>query len=308
MANGPARASGVASYASDSTSSFIPALWAAKLVQKFYATTVFGEIASIDYQGLITGQGDKVTIRTRPTITIRDYVIGEGLKYEKPASPSVDLNIDKAKYFGFELNDVEEYQADINLMSEFTDDATEQMKTEIDTGILGDIYGDVDAANTGATAGVKTGKYNMGSASDALSLTKATVLDWLVDVKGVLDEQKLPQTGRWLCIPSYIAGLIMKSDLRDASLTGDSQSPLRNGRIGNIAGLNIYITDNLHTDGSGVTDVIAGHKAGLTFASQMTRMDNIANPSDFGNLVRGLNVYGYKVIEPKYLVHSVVTA
>src|SRR3954468_24560624 len=78
---------------------FIPEIWSGKLIEKFYATTVLAAISNTDYQGEITNQGDKVHIRTRPTITIRDYQAGQSLLVERPASNIVDLTIDKGKYF-----------------------------------------------------------------------------------------------------------------------------------------------------------------------------------------------------------------
>jgi len=306
MANGITRASGTPSYASDSASSFIPQLWAAKLVEKFYRTTVFGDIANTDYEGTISNMGDKVTIRTRPDITIKNYQIGQDLDYENPTSTAVNLNIDQGKYFGFKINDVDAYQSDISLMNEFTDDATEQMKISIDTDVLGSIYADVHGENAGNTAGAKSGSIALGSADTPLAVTKTNVLDWIVDMGTVLDEQEVPETGRWLLLPPWVVGMIKKSDLKDASLAGDSTSIMRNGKVGMIDRFTIYNTNGLHVD-TGKTDVIAGHKSGLTFASQMTQMETLKNPKDFGDIVRGLNVFGYKVIGPKYLAHSVIT-
>ena len=134
---GPNRAAGHPSYDSGGASPFIPEVWAGKMVTKFYATTVFGEISSNDYEGLISNLGDKVKIRTRPTIAISDYTIGGGLTYEKPTAPAVELQIDNAKSFAFELNDVDAYQSDQKLMDEFTDDASEQMQIVIDQDVLG---------------------------------------------------------------------------------------------------------------------------------------------------------------------------
>jgi len=79
---------------------FIPTLWSGKLAQKFYAATVFGEIANTDWQGDITGMGDTVIINTIPTITINDYEIGQNLAYEIPAPSTISLTINKGKYFG----------------------------------------------------------------------------------------------------------------------------------------------------------------------------------------------------------------
>jgi hypothetical protein len=104
-----------------------------------------------------------------------------------------------------------------------------------------------------------------------------------------------------------MAGLIKKSELKDASLTGDSQSPLRNGRLGMIDRFTIYVSHNLKVTSSTKYSIIAGTKMGFTFASQMTEMETIRSETTFGDIIRGLQVYGYKVVKPEALVESVVS-
>jgi len=278
--NGPTRSSGYTNLSSTSSGKFIPQIWSGKLVEKFYDATVFGEIANTDYEGEIKNQGDTVHIRTTPTLTIRDYEIGGSLNYENPTNPAVELQIDKGKYFAFQVDDVDEYQADIDIMDDWAGDGGEQMKIAVDTEILAYVPTGVSADNAGAAAGVKSGGYNLGASGSWVSLTKANILDYLVDLGSVLDEQNVPETGRW--------------------------SIIRNGRVGMIDRFMIYMSNNLDVtlDGStNVTNIIAGHKVGLTFAAQMTKMETLPNPNSFGQLVRGLNIYGRKVVEGKYLTH-----
>jgi len=103
-----------------------------------------------------------------------------------------------------------------------------------------------------------------------------------------------------------MAGMIKKSDLKDASLTGDSVSILRNGRLGMIDRFTVYMSHNLSVS-SGKFSIIAGHKMGFTFASQMTNMETIRSESTFGNIIRGLQVYGYKVVKPEALAQGIIT-
>jgi hypothetical protein len=123
----------------------------------------------------------------------------------------------------------------------------------------------------------------------------------------VLDEANCPEQNRFLIIPARMAGLIKKSELKDASLTGDSQSPLRNGRLGMIDRFTIYVSHNLKVTSSTKYSIIAGTKMGFTFASQMTEMETIRSETTFGDIIRGLQVYGYKVVKPEALVESVVS-
>jgi hypothetical protein len=122
----------------------------------------------------------------------------------------------------------------------------------------------------------------------------------------VLDEANAPEGDRFLIIPAKMAGMIKKSDLKDASLTGDSVSVLRNGRLGMIDRFTLYMSHNLSVT-SGKFSIISGHKMGFTFASQMTEMESIRAESTFGNVIRGLQVYGYKVVKPEALAQGIVT-
>ena len=305
--------------------SFIPTLWSAKLNQKFYKSTVFGEIANTSYEGEISGLGDKVVINNRPDITISDYQVGTSLSYQVPAPSTVELPIDRAKYFAFQVNDVVEHQSQPKLMDMFSDDAAMQMKIAIDTSVLlgtatkQGIWNDVPAANQGATAGAISGGYNLGTANAPITLTASNVLATLTALAGVLDEQNIPETERWLLIDPLTRQILMQSNLAQAQFMGDDKSMVRNGKIGMIDRFTVYVTNNLPkaaaaqdyfgAAAAGTAKrrlIMAGHKSAVTFASQMTKMETVRNPSDFGDYVRGLNVYGYKTIIPTGLASALV--
>jgi len=305
MAGYPTRAAGHPDYSSTSNSKFIPAIWAGKIAPKFYKTTVLGDISNTDYEGDVRNKGDSVHIRTRPTVTIRDYEVGGGLTYEKPDSTDVDLLLNRAKYFGAEVNDVDAHQSDLNLMNEFTDDASEQMAITVDTDVLGGIYSSANASNAGVTAGAVSSSFNLGSAAAALSVTKANVIDIITRHCSVLDESNVSGQ-KWIVLPIWMCNRIMNSDLKDASLSGDETSIIRNGRIGMISDMMIYKSNSLTVTGSN-TNIIAGVKSCVAFAAQITKVEDLRNPNDFGDIVRGLNVYGYKVINDTGITHGVVT-
>ena len=305
--------------------SFIPTLWSAKLNQKFYKSTVFGEIANTSYEGEISGLGDKVVINNRPDITISDYQVGTSLSYQVPAPSTVELPIDRAKYFAFQVNDVVEHQSQPKLMDMFSDDAAMQMKIAIDTSVLlgtatkQGIWNDVPAANQGATAGAISGGYNLGTATAPVALTANNVLATLTALAGVLDEQNIPETERWLLIDPLTRQILMQSNLAQAQFMGDDKSMVRNGKIGMIDRFTVYVSNQLPkaaatqdyfgAAAAGTAKrrlILAGHKSAVTFASQMTKMETVRNPSDFGDYIRGLNVYGWKTIIPTGLASALV--
>lgn len=299
-------ASGRADYSSSgSAGKFIPEIWSGKLQAKYYKTTVFSEIANNDWEGEIKGMGDKVNIRSIPTISINTYNKGDNLSNQVPTSTPIELLIDKGKYFSVVLDDVDAVQTDIKLMDIFTNDATEQMKIAIDSDVLAGVKTGAATANKGATAGAISGNINLGVEGTARAITKSNVLDLILDMGQVLDEQNVPETGRWLVIPAWMAAMIKGSELRQAYLTGDQQSVLRNGKLGLIDRFTVYISNNLPSD-AGDAHILAGTKDAISFASQMTNVETLRAQSTFGNIVRGLNVYGYKVAKPEALVNAVV--
>lgn len=297
----------VASGRTQYSGNFIPEIWSGKLQAKYYKTTVFSEIANTDWEGEIKGQGDKVHIRSIPTITINSYSKGDNLTNQVPTSSPIELLIDKGKYFAVVLDDVDAVQADVKLMDIFTNDASEQMKIAIDSDVLGGVKAAAAAANQGATAGAISGNLNLGTDAAPRAVSKSNVLDLILDAGQALDEQNVPETGRWLVIPSWMAAMIKGSDLKQAYLTGDSTSPLRNGKLGMIDRFTLYVSNNLPKTGDGDSYLMAGTKDAITFASQMTNVETLRAQSTFGNIVRGLNVYGYNVTKPEALVNMIAT-
>jgi len=302
------------------TGKFIPEIWSGKLQVKFYQTTVLAEITNNDWEGEIKDQGDKVEIRTVPTITINNYTKGQTLSSQVPTNDVIELNIDKGKYFQVVVDDVDDVQSDLKLMDIFTNDASQQMKIAIDTDVLAGLVAGAATKNKGATAGQISGDINLGNQAAAtpasVQVTKSNVIDKIIDMGQCLDEQNAPEDGRWMLIPAWMGSLIKTSDLKDASITGDSVTPLRNGRLGMIDRFTLYVSNLLPTT-TGATDgsatglkgysVFAGTRDAITFASQITKMESLRSQSTFGNIVRGLNVYGYKVIKSEALVEGFFT-
>jgi len=298
---------------------FIPEIWSGKLLAKFYDATVLGAIANTDYEGDIRNQGDTVHIRTRPTIDITDYTPDSDLIVQRPNADVVDLTIEYAKYFNCIIDDVWEVQSDIDQMDMWAEDASEQMKIVIDTEIMQlELLGNADADNLGATAGRISGDINLGVTLTPLVVlpsgatgAQVNVIDLIINMGQCLDEQNIPEGDRWVIIPAWMAAMIKKSELRDASLTGDGTSMLRNGRLGMIDRFTLYMSNLLPTGvaaglAAGESAVFSGHTVATTFASQLTRMETMRSERTFGQLMRGLQVYGAEVIKPEGLVEAIV--
>lgn len=306
---------------------FIPTIWSAKMNAKFYAATVFGEVANTNWQGEISGVGDKVIINDVPSLTISDYTPGTALQYEVPTPSTQELQINNAKSFAFRVDDILRMQSKPNLIDTFSGDAAQQMKIAIDSTVLFGTFDGGVAANKGATAGKVTGAYNLGNKTTPITLSATNTLSLITMMAAVLDEQNVPESDRWLIIDPATRNWLMQSPLAQAYFTNDSQSIVRNGKIGMIDRFSVYVSNLLPRKDaakawvSGLTDpatgaadagtakarvLLAGHKSAITFASQMTKVENLRIQDNFGDYVRGLNVFGYKVVKGESLVQAVV--
>lgn len=211
--------------------------------------------------------------------------------------------IDKGLYWAIRMDDVDRVQMDIEWISKFAQDASEQLKIKVDTDVLNTIKADAGAKNKGQTAGKHSGSLKLGVTGTPIALDKTNILESIVNCGTALDEANIPETGRWIVMPPAMVGLIKMSDLKDASLAGDGTSILRNGRVGQIDRFLVY-SSNLITPVTDTTkqcySILFGHAKGLTFAEQIPKgkIERLRAETTFGELVRGLCVYGYKVVYP----------
>ena len=291
----------VAANVPDLSGSYIPRLYAMKILIELYNTTVFGAIANTDYEGMVQNQGDTVRIRTLPDIDINSYTNGQNLVYQTPDPSYLDLLIDKGLYWAMSLNAVDLKQADIAYPQPWATHAAKLLSIELDRALLADIYGDVHASNAGTSAGAISGNIDLGTSADAFDFTPANSIQGLVNASQALDEQNVPVDGRWIVLPSVAWSALLMSDLKDASLAGDGTSIVRNGRVGTVANFTIYQSNQvpLVSDSGNAWHCLFGHSMSLTFAAQMTKTETLRNQFDFGDLMRSLMVYGYKVVKPE---------
>lgn len=264
---------------------FIPEVFSKLLQAKFYKQSVLPAISNTDYQGEISGQGDKVIIRTVPAVTINDYA--GTVTNQDLTTGTVEMLIDKAKYYSFKIDDVLKAQADINLLEAASGDAAEGMRIAVETDVLSSVIG--DATTTGSQT----------------TITSSNILSEILELSQALDELNIPEEGRFIVLSPEFVSMLKQSELRQAYLTGDGTSPLRNGQVGMVDRFTVYQSNMLHTPASGTdagyTHVLAGHPKAISFASQFTNTETVRLESTFGEAVRGLKVYGSKVVNPDCL-------
>lgn len=289
---------------------FIPEIWSTNMLTKYYDSTVLSVISNTDYEGEIKTMGDKVIIRTMPTMDIHEYQIGQTLQHQRPVGGRRELMIDKGFYWSAILDNVVEVQQDIDQMKLWAEDASEQMKLRLDTKVLGSIVPDIDPANVGTQAGRISRNINLGGLGAPLQITRSNILEIILYMGQVLDEQNVEETGRFLLLPYWATTLIKLSPLGDAGFSGDATSMQRNGMVGTIDRFTVYNVNHLpmYQDGADrTTHFIAGTKKGITFATQLTNTRSLEAESTFGRLMQGLMVYGFEVLYGQCLTAAYVT-
>jgi hypothetical protein len=253
--------------------------------------------------------GDVVHIKNVGDVTMRAYTKGMDMVVQDVEDTIIDLVIDNAWYYNCRCDDIDAYQANggnNSLMKDWASDAAHAAAEKTEDVIVNDVDADADAQNVGLTAGFISASYNLGVSGTPFPLTKANIIDKIVDVRNVLRENKTPRDQLWGLLPEWAAGMIMKSDIKDASLTGDGKSILRddNGRLGKVAGFTLYETNIIDAVTDGVNtaySLLFGHKKAISFAAQMTKVRKVEPYTTFASYMQGLFVWGYETLKPEAL-------
>lgn len=279
----------------------------ATMISAFLKNTILMDVTNNEYEGEIKEGVKKVTLAREVLPEVKDYVEGQDLEETVCENDPVDLEINKGKYYNIPVGEVEKKQIFIpDIGAKWANSAGRILKRRIEEDVFSAVLTDVAAANKGSTAGVKTGAYSLGVAGTPIGITKDNVVEYVVDCSSVLDEQEVDDDGRFIILPPLLCGYLMKSSqFTDASKMGGKESNLIRGMIGTINRLEVYMANSLSTvvdsGGSTAVNCLFGHKKAIGFATQITKNEILKNPKRFGDLYRGLQVYGRKLIQPAAL-------
>ncbi|AZH30613.1 P22 phage major capsid protein family protein [Paenibacillus sp. M-152] len=268
---------------------FIPTIWSARLNENLKKNLVYGNVVNTDYEGEIKGQGSTVKINSIGAVTIGNYdkVAGIGNPQELDATQKT-LVIDQAKYFNFQVDDVDAAQANVNLLDGGIVEASYGLANVVDQYLAG-FYTEVKAENM------------IGNDAAPVIPTKDTAYDLLIDLGVLLDENNVPESERFVVVPAWYYGLLLK----DARFTKDSNI-IRTGYVGDIDGMTVYKSNNVPNTEGAKYKIIAGHKSAISFAGQVDSVEAFRPEKQFSDAVKGLQVFGAKCIKPEAL--TVLTA
>tara|TARA_R110000868_G_scaffold338463_1_gene599217 strand:+ start:121 stop:1044 length:924 start_codon:yes stop_codon:yes gene_type:complete len=286
---------------------FVPQIYSAKLQDKFYAASTVPAIANHNWEGEIMAYGDTVNIRKVPTISIQDYSVNSAINYQDVSDEQIQLLINQAKYYAFKVDYIDDYQSDLALIDMITQDAAMQMAVKVDQTVLQGIWGSISTAQTIGQTGADAPAIGNATPIALADLTQAKLITPLLMAGEVLDGNNVPRDGkRWAVVTPEYARYLKQSDLKQVMITGDAESPLRNGFVGEIDGMKLYISTNLTNAVGSVqaspSKMFVGHESALTFASQFIKHEMMPLQNTFGYGIKGLQVFGFKVVKNESLV------
>lgn len=294
-------------------------IFAQALIPKYYASTVTGQITSSDIvPAEIKREGDQVVFRTAPVAEVFDYQKNQDLETSQLNTSSVVMTVTRAKYYNLKLDNVDEKQIPNvrNWVSEFRDSAMKVLALRTDREILTELPHQVDCHNKGRNAGIRSGVFDLGTSGAPVTVNPNNLMEFIGRLAAVLTERQVPQSGRFLVLPSSAQPLFWANTiLSNAYASGQSKSiVLTDGTmIPDLLGFKIIFSNNtpIYTDpvtGAQTYTILAGLKTATGYVMQLTKQEVITqDPRSFSSYWRGLTLYDFKVIKPEDLAVGYVT-
>lgn len=272
-----------------SFANFIPTIWSARLLANLDKNLVALQFVNRDYEGEIKAFGDTVKINQVGNITIKDYDGSDIDNPEELDSTQQDLKIDQAKYFNFAVKDIDKAQANVNLLNESMKRAAYAMADVVDQDIF-------KVMSEGA--GVK-----QGTASNPIEIDVKNAYDTLVDLGVLLDEKNVPISGRKIALPHWYLGLLAKDPRFTKDMNILANGVVEGGRVGRFS---LLASNNLKTGAGGIVHVPAGLTDATSFANQVVETEAYRPEKNFSDAMKGLNVWGRKVIQKDALANFII--
>lgn len=271
---------------------FIPTVWAARLLVALEKALIYGQanVCNRDYEGEIRASGNTVKIASIGDVTIDNYTKDTDIaEPETLTDTDQSLLIDQAKYFNFYVDSVDRAQQNVNVLDEAMRRSAWGLREKADAFLAG-------IMDTAVPAGNK-----IGSVATPKVPTKDDAYEYLVDLSVLLDEADVPLEGRFVVVPAWFHGLLLKDERFISSGTRRGDTALTNGEVGEAAGFAILKSNNVpHTTGTKYK-ILAGHKIATAYVEQIVDLVTYKPEKRFGDAVKGLHVYGAKVVRPTAL-------
>jgi hypothetical protein len=292
---------------------FLPEIYSKKVLNFFRKASVVEAITNTDYAGEISGYGDTVKIIKEPVITVAQYERGATPTKTVLTDAETTLIVDTANAFKFIVDDIESQMSHVNFKEVASSSAAYALRDAFDEGVIAKMFAGVSTSSPdnaiGTDAAVGTGVEPATGAVDLLGSDASGVdaLDLMARMARKLDDENVPEEGRWFVAPPSFYEELSQSGSKLLSVDFNAgQGSIRNGLVstGKLRGFNMYKSNNIAAPTTATGKVLAGHMSSVSTAQTITSTEVIRDPDSFGDIVRGLHVYGAKVIRPEALVSA----
>ena len=302
------------SVSGQANSYFLPAIYSKKVLNFFRKASVCEAITNTDYAGEITAYGDSVKIIKEPVISVSAYTRGSDTTATKLTDQEVNLVVDNANAFKFIVDDIETAMSHVNFKEVASSSAAYALRDAFDSAVIAEMFAGVSASSpnhilgsdnaTDLAAGTfdGTGNLDIGQGTN-----EHDPLDVMAHMARLLDEQNVPEEGRWfLAPPSFYEQLSQASSKLMSVDFNAGQGSIRNGLVssGKLRGFDMYKSNNIAATSNAAGKILAGHISSTATAQTITSTEVIRDPDSFGDICRGLHVFGAEVLRPEALVSA----
>lgn len=310
---------------------FAPEIFSQKVLKFFRRASVVEDITNTDYAGEIENFGDTVRIIKEPTVTVSAYQRGSVVNPQDLADDQITMVVDQANAFAFKIDDIEERHSHVNFEALATSSGAFALKRKYDKTVLqamSDGAGIAASAVSGTTLTTTAAAGAIGTANAPINIeTDDAGINMMLAMARLLDDESVPEENRWFVAPPIFYEKVFQAGnkIAEVQVTGDGTSPLRNGlaTVGTLAGFRCYKSTALNstggTDQVTLTDasatlatdgtenvVLAGHMSSTSTASHIAKTEVVRSTESFSDVIRGLHVFGQKVLRQEAIVRGVV--
>ena len=310
---------------------FAPEIFSQKVLKFFRRASVVEDITNTDYAGEIENFGDTVRIIKEPTVTVSAYQRGSVVNPQDLADDQITMVVDQANAFAFKIDDIEERHSHVNFEALATSSGAFALKRKYDKTVLqamSDGAGIAASAVSGTTLTTTATAGAIGTANAPINIeTDDAGINMMLAMARLLDDESVPEENRWFVAPPIFYEKVFQAGnkIAEVQVTGDGTSPLRNGlaTVGTLAGFRCYKSTALNstggTDQVTLTDasatlavdgsenvVLAGHMSSTSTASHIAKTEVVRSTESFSDVIRGLHVFGQKVLRQEAIVRGVV--
>ena len=293
---------------------FLPSVYSKKVMNFFRKASVVEAITNTDYAGEISSFGDSVKIIKEPVISVSDYTRNSDTTETRLTDQEISLVVDSAKAFKFIVDDIETNMSHVNFKEIASSSAAYALKDSYDAAVLATMFAGCSASSPNHILGADnatdlasgtfdgTGNLDIGFGSD-----EHDPLDLMGRMARLLDEQNVPEEGRWFVASPDFYEILGQSSSKLLSVDyNGGQGSIRNGLVssGKLRGFDMYKSNNIAATSNAAGKCMAGHMSSTATANTILSTEVLRDPTSFGDIVRGLHVYGAKVLRDEALVSA----